>query len=263
VPSYTGATQVDILWDFRKASCSTNTVPSLSSLPRSGGVSTLVTSSTLDCTLMELDGVPVGVYGRTYVGWDAARPIAGDDCVVLHFPDAAYMRISYANVIGVNVPEFSLGYVHQTEVQYPTGVTEGGSSGSALLSKRLDYAIIGTLSNGPNHTCGSDRSDNTDKYSSFRRFYFETDAHTYLSKNFVAPKCPTVAALKDNPKAVETLRTVRDNTLSNTATGRLAVRAYYVAAPTLANWVARSEDFRKAFAFVAGSAAQAADLLMR
>lgn len=263
VPGVATAAQVDIIWDFRRASCSSTSTPSLSSLPRSSGQSILATSSTFDSTLMQLDGVPVGIYGRTYVGWDATLPAVGDECVVIHHPDGAFMRISYANIIHTGVSTASLGYIGQTEVQYPIGVTEGGSSGSALLSVDKDYAIIGTLSNGPYHTCGVDRSENTDKFSSFRRFYFSTAARNYLGGSVVEPQCPSVEALKDNPKALASLRETRDKVLVTSPAGRLFVQAYYFSAPTLADWVRRSDDFRHAFAVVASTAAQVAEYALK
>jgi hypothetical protein len=259
VPGVATAAQVDIIWDFRRASCGSTSTPSLSSLPRSSGQSILATSDTFDCTLMQLDGVPVGTYGRTYVGWDASLPLIGDDCVVLHHPDGAYMRISYADIIRTGTTTASLGYIGQTEVQYPIGVTEGGSSGSALLSVKNDYAIIGTLSNGPYHTCGVDRSENTDKFSSFRRFYFGTAARNYLEGSVVEPQCPSVEALKDNPKALASLRETRDKVLVTSPAGRLFVQAYYFSAPTLADWVRRSGEFRQAFGAVASATAQVAE----
>lgn len=263
VPEAASVNQVDILWDYRASSCSSDDPPELSELLRSSGESVLVTDSSLDCTLMRLDEVPVGPLGRSFVGWDASLPAYKEEGVVLHFPDATHMRISYARVLRTNVSTITLGYTHQNEVQYPSGVTEGGSSGSCLLSEAHGYQLIGTLSNGPSHSCGTDRSGNTDRFSSLRHFYYDTAAKNYLGGNSSGDECPSAQTLKDNPEALKTLRNARDRALTSGAPGAQLVKAYYLAAPTLTRIIRQSEEARAAFAAVASGCAKVAGILMR
>lgn len=170
VPGAASAQQVDIIWDFRTVSCLVGTPPALSSLPRSNAIALLETNRSLDISLLELDDVPSGEYGRTYVGWDTRVPQIGENVVGIHHPDGKYMRVSYGDVTAINQPAFgSLPYIKQTEVQWAQGVTEGGSSGSCLLFEN-DARLMGTLSNGPVHSC-SDISRNKDRYASFRDFF--------------------------------------------------------------------------------------------
>ena len=142
---------------------------------------------------------------------------------------------------------------------YVVGVTEGGSSGSCLLSASEGYALIGTLSNGPSHTCGADRSANTDRFASFRRFYENTDAKSYLSGtdpgNGGTINCPAVQVFKDNAQVLRDLRALRDRGLLKSVAGRQVVTAYYAAAPTMADWVRRSDCFREVFTVTAQAAA--------
>jgi hypothetical protein len=170
IPGAVGVHQADIIWDFRTAQCGTNTPPALASLPRSDVVEILATDSALDVTLLRLDTVPGGIYGRTYVGWDTRTPLINENVVGIHHPDGSHMRVSFGRVTALNQPAFgSLPYVKQIEVRWDEGVTEGGSSGSCLLFEN-DARLIGTLSNGPAHSC-FDTSRNRDRYGSFRDFY--------------------------------------------------------------------------------------------
>ncbi len=262
VPRTVTAAQVDIIWDFRYAACTSSVAPSFSTLPRSNGQSVLVTSSTLDITLMRLDNVSSGANGRTYVGWDTNLPQVGDQVAALHFPQGTAMRISRGRVIGVDLATPTLAYIHQTEAVWDSGVTEPGSSGAALLSS--NYEILGTLSNGVTHTCSADRSGNTDRFSSFRSFYNTTNAKLYLSGSSPPSgtgTCPAKVAFKDNPCRLSELRAFRDAALRPTALGRQVVRLYYVAAPTLAEVVRHSAPAKDLFIAVATPVAEMGNLL--
>ncbi len=261
VPEAASASQVDVVWDYRASTCGSNSTPSFSSLPRSFGESVLATSSGLDATLMRLTDVPVGDFGRTYLGWDTTAPTVGDDVVVMHHPDGSHMRISYGDVVNPNIGTPALGYRNQVEVKWAQGVTEGGSSGSNLLKVASGYRIIGTLSNGPSHVCGG--SNNTDRFSSFSRFYFETDAQLYLSGTNApgGANCPAEVALKGSPEKLDDLRAFRDFGLKSRPAGRLAVAAYYAATPWTTAWARRSETFRSMVAWVAEPMAAVGALL--
>lgn len=162
------AAQIDVVWDYQATECGGAAAPNLATLPRSTGTRVLVNSGTLDVTLLELDEVPDGVYGRAYLGWTTAVPQPGNGVVGIHHPDGSHKRISYGTVTDVDVP--ALGFSNETEVHWDSGVTEGGSSGSCLLLQTEGYAITGMLSGGPFHSCATN-VNNYDYYSSFRDFY--------------------------------------------------------------------------------------------
>ncbi len=165
------APNADVIWDFRVTQCSGATPPSLSSLPRSGGVSLLATSATLDETLLRLDTVPVGAYGRAYLGWDSRAPSVGESVIAMHHPGAKHMRISYGHVEQINVSVSP--YQYETRVGWDDGVTEAGSSGGCLLAADGTYRILGTLTGGSVQTCSGTAEDNFDYFSSFARFFLE------------------------------------------------------------------------------------------
>ena len=247
--------QVDILWDFRTTACDADDAPSLSSLLRSNVDSLLVTSGTLDASLLALDDVPVGSLGRAYLGWDTSTPGVGESVITLHHPQQSYMRISYGRVLAVDQDSVENGYYHQTRVVWDEGVTEQGSSGACLLTDDGRYRIIGVLSNGAIHTCGADRSGNIDMYSSFRHFYSKADE--YLSgegsgdTSDTTSLCPAVKVFADTPEIVAWLRSLRDAGLLKIAGGRRLVDAYYRAAPYLAKRIDQSPEARNLFVVVA------------
>ena len=106
-----------------------------------------------DFTLLRLNGAVPAVANAFWLGWDR-RDIAPIGAAVIHHPKGEEKRISIENdplIIstaleefeGISLPIGAAIYVPNWDV----GTTEGGSSGSALLT-RDTKRIIGTLSGG-------------------------------------------------------------------------------------------------------------------
>ncbi len=256
VPDVAPASQVDVVWDYRATACDTNDPPALSSLPRSDGTRMLTTNSELDITLMEVSSVPNGAFGRFYAGWTDRAVFAGEAITGIHHPRTSHMRISYGDILTSDVT--GVLYYNQIEVLWSDGVTEPGSSGLGLLLDSAGYKIIGTLSNGREHICGS--LNNTDQFSSFRLFF--PQARGFLTgTDKPDPQddgaCPAEVAFKSQPEVLEQLREFRDSVLMKTPVGRKLVDAYYSMAPALAKRVQESPQtaavFRTLALTVAGS----------
>lgn len=251
VPDVADASDVDIIWDYRTVSCGSGT---LASTQRSEGEVLLTSNATYDATLMRLKSVPTGAYGRNYAGWTTNAPTIGNPVVTIHHPDGSYKRISYGTVQGLN--QYSSGFQYQIKVLWHTGVTEGGSSGSPLLLGNAGYRIIGTLSNGPDHSC-TNPSMNYDWYSSFAKFY--PQAQGWLTGSNPPPpqgttgnkSCAAEKVFADHPEVLDNLRTFRDEALEKTAMGRRVVDAYYFAAPALARTIDHAPRFRTVFTALA------------
>ena len=248
VPDVAPANQVDVVWDFRATACNTNDPPAISSLPRSDGTLLLTTNQDLDITLMEVDSVPNGAYGRFYAGWTDRALFPGEAITGIHHPRATHMRISYGVILDTSATGFL--YNNQIEVLWDDGVTEPGSSGLGLLLNGDGYPIIGTLSNGPLHVCGG--TSNTDRFSSFRLFFPQaqgflmgTDKPDPEDPN--SGSCPAEVAFKDQPDVLEQLRDFRDSALMKTPLGRRLVDSYYDMAPSLAKRVQESPQAAAAF----------------
>ena len=107
-----------------------------------------------DCTLLMIrPTLPANVY---WVGWTSATTGTGTSSTCVHHPDGSYQRISFgtknANSFNCGSPTTnwsSLSWNSATQYGVTTiGVTEGGSSGSAIY-RDVDKKLYGVL------TCGA------------------------------------------------------------------------------------------------------------
>jgi hypothetical protein len=112
------------------------------------------TQAASDCTLLMIrPTLPANVY---WVGWTSATTGTGTSSTCVHHPDGSYQRISFgtknANSFNCGSPTTnwsSLSWNSATQYGVTTiGVTEGGSSGSAIY-RDSDRKLYGVL------TCGA------------------------------------------------------------------------------------------------------------
>ncbi len=259
VPEAASAAQVDVLWDYRADTCGEDDAPTWGSVPRSHGDVLLASDSGLDITLFRVNSVPGGAFGRYYLGWTARDLLLGEAVVDIHHPDVSHMRISYGDVLRKGLSHALLLYHHQNEMIWRDGVTEGGSSGSPLLLVNEDYAIGGTLSNGPVHVCGG--AFNTDRFSSFADFF--DSAEGFLTGDDPPDPqdptglCPAKDAFKAYPEMLAQLRAFRDKGLMKSAFGQRLVALYYKNGPAMTKAVQRSPQARALFFLAASPFAQA------
>jgi len=248
----------EVFWDFRASSCGVDDAPLLADLPRSNGDALLATTTKLDATLIRLDHVPDGDYGRAYAGWDARAAQEDDAVLCVHHPEATRMRISKGAV--TEIEQRHNGREHQVIVLWSEGVTENGSSGSALLFADT-LRIAGMLSQGPVHSC-TEPSGNFDWFASFHYFYPEIrqyiDSATPSTEEgqddcrTTGTLCPFVIVFNDHPALLGRFRAFRDDVLLKTALGRPLADAYYRAAPAIGETVSRSAGARGLFVAIAG-----------
>ena len=152
------ARTVQATWFHQRASCETEAVD-----PRAnttfGGADIVATSEPHDATLLRLRRrLPAGVF---FSGWDAQEVLAADAVVGIHHPAGVVKKYSAGEVAGKQDSDDVLGAI---EVLWDEGVTEGGSSGSAIFR---DGLAIGALSHGNVCTSGIYR----DFYGPFARFF--------------------------------------------------------------------------------------------
>ena len=233
---------VEAFWDYRTGSCDTTAkAPPFNTLLRSKGSEMLAVSKRLDGQFLRLDHVPVGQYGRAWAGWDARTPVVGDQVQGFHLPAGTTMKTNYGTVTGVEQTECvdllcSNRYEMQTIVRWDEGITEGGSSGSGMFYRNLNWRLGGMLSNGTIHTCGKPEN-NRDDFASFREFYPLIACH--LSEGAVCvPReksgCLLSRLFGAKSAVTEALRGFRDQGLGATPWGRALSRAYYKVSPPLA-----------------------------
>jgi len=244
---------MEVYWDYRSSACGVNDAPDRDTLPRSNGDALLATNPELDATLLRLDTVPDGIYGRTYLGWDANLLQVDDPILAIHYPSATHMRISKGLVIGIDSAQG--GREKQINVHWDEGVTEGGSSGSCLLLA-ANNRITGMLSQGPTHSC-EDNTGNIDWFASFHEFY--PQVRKYLDADPPAteagendceigdPICPFLYAFFGNREMIADFRLIRDKMLRRSNAGSQLVDIYYDYAPHLAQIIKQSDEARCIF----------------
>ncbi|CAN5513298.1 hypothetical protein BH10ACI1_BH10ACI1_24740 [soil metagenome] len=102
--------------------------------PFTDGATLLSSTPQSDFTFVRLTGSVVG--GLSYVGWDGGDPAANSSIVGIHHPSGSHKRISFGftNAIGSlctgSLPATCGNFI---PVTWTSGVTEGGSSGSAIF----------------------------------------------------------------------------------------------------------------------------------
>lgn len=139
------ASTVELYWFFQTSACD-EAPPALTSVPVTSGADLLATDPTSDFTLLQLRQSPPG--GTYYLGWSTNAPAPGETLTCIHHPMGTYKRISFGNYYGAD-PDF-------WAVQWFSGVTEDGSSGSPLLN--ANHQIIGQLNGGyggPGSSCSA------------------------------------------------------------------------------------------------------------
>ncbi len=156
VGNQTLASTIELFWFYQTSTCN-GTPPALSSVPTtSGGADLLATSGVNDFTLLRLRQVPPA--GTFHLSWSTAAPSSSETLACIHHPTGSYKRISFGNLVGSD-PDF-------WGVQWNSGVTEDGSSGSPLLNG--SHQIIGQLNGGfmgPGSSCSA--PTNADQFGRF------------------------------------------------------------------------------------------------
>ncbi|MCH2162534.1 MAG: PPC domain-containing protein, partial [Phycisphaerales bacterium] len=158
IGSASEAASCEFLFRYRRTNCGSG----LSSGVSSNGSVILDTYSASDNTLLMIDDeLPSNIF---FVGWTTSALSNGTDVVCVHHPAGSYQRISFGDKISSGVCGSS-SYWHG--VQWNDGVTEGGSSGSALY-RESDQKLTSVL------TCGASACSNPsggDGYGRFDRAY--------------------------------------------------------------------------------------------
>ena len=183
------ASSLETHWSYQSSTCDGSTLSS--AYQRITGGATLLhtrgldagvpTDLSMDTTLLRLNKAAPA--GAVFAGWSTAPPPGyGSSRVGIHHPQADWKKISYGVAAGTLAcgwntgTEFSCtsGEGNFYQVNWTSGGTEGGSSGSALYSD--NGQIIATLSGGNGSCAGS-----SSVYSSFRTAFEAGDYGQWLS----------------------------------------------------------------------------------
>jgi len=162
-------------WFFRAAACNSSPVVDQAMTQLTGGARLLYTEAAGDVTLLQLNGQPPAgvVYAGSYFG---AVPAAGTGVVGIHDPKGDLQKYSVGSITGYancDATTCNLGVsaarAAMYQIGWTQGVTEGGSSGSAIFVKlgNTRYAV-GAL-HGGNTDCQNQKG--SDFYGRLDRAY--------------------------------------------------------------------------------------------
>jgi len=155
---------LNTLWFFDAVNCNSNAVPPYVQL--TGGAELLGRSQDHDWALVRLNESPP--YGVRYAAWNAVPVPLTSVTTTLHHPVGDLKKWA-GGYVGQSV-FLSDAVVHGefNEVPYTSGITEGGSSGSALLTYNESggyYEVRGAISEGNLATCPAAPGAVYDDYS--------------------------------------------------------------------------------------------------
>ncbi|HEV3409908.1 MAG TPA: trypsin-like peptidase domain-containing protein, partial [Chthoniobacterales bacterium] len=166
------AQTVEAYWLYQTTSCNSNTLRG-DWARTTGGADLLATRRAEDSSLIRfVASVPPSV---TFAGWTAAPQNFNTTVLALHHPGGSsppsvqsYLRRSVGRISATSASCSASGLSVGYTVDWTSGTTEGGSSGSGIFINdgNVSY-VVGVLSCGPAADTCSDSYDDYGKFSSF------------------------------------------------------------------------------------------------
>jgi len=161
------ASTLTTVWHFEAATCR-GSVPVSNWSQVGGGAQYIYNNPSQDALFLRLNNAPPA--GAYYLGWDASTVTSGTGVTVIHHPSGDLKKVSLGSMLRLTSPE-SIGGANLPfyEVGYSSGTTEGGSSGSGLLTNNgSQYLLRGALWGG---VAACDAITASDWYSRFDIIY--------------------------------------------------------------------------------------------
>ncbi len=160
INTQSAASTLQTYWFYRSTACNSGIAGAYQT--RTGGATLLYHAGITDTSFMRLNvAPPAGVW---LAGWSSAPPVVGAALTGLHHPAGDLLKISFANMngywictpSGTGSDTFScststLAAATFYGITFTGGVTEGGSSGSAIYDS--GHHVIGQLYGGSS-SCG-------------------------------------------------------------------------------------------------------------
>lgn len=167
------ASTLNTYWFYEDAQCVQATDLTRSQATRvTGGATLLYNDTNSDVLFLRLNAAPPS--GAVFAGWDANTISAGTAMTVIHHPAGDVKKVSLGQVLGLvtGVNSLTGSFI---QVGYTSGSTEGGSSGSGLLTQSGgSYYFRGGLYAGSadcSNTGNLNDINNHDYYSRFDLAY--------------------------------------------------------------------------------------------
>ncbi|MBL4593640.1 MAG: T9SS type A sorting domain-containing protein, partial [Flavobacteriales bacterium] len=162
------------MFNYQSATCSPS-VDGVTTQTISGCI-TRANDGPSDFFLVELSSTPPSNYNVFYSGWSSVN-ISPTKGTGIHFPALDVKKISHDNDLIVESGYYTSGNNHWEVLDWNSGTTEGGSSGSPLFDQ--NHRIVGQL-HGGDAACGNDAFDFYGKFS----YSWETNALTSKQLKF-------------------------------------------------------------------------------
>jgi hypothetical protein len=181
------AASIEAFWAYQTTACNSNVVRSDWAFT-DGGATLLVGSASQDSSLLRFNNSVPPV--ASFAGWNAAQLPLNTAVFGLHHPGGglppemtSFLRRSIGTITNLSGPCLSDGF----RVNWNSGTTEGGSSGSGLFVEGASSPeFVGVLSCGPTATC----TGSFDFYGRFANFYHQV-------ASYLTPPPPPAAAKAD------------------------------------------------------------------
>ncbi len=157
VSTNAAASSAVFFWLYQSAVCD-GEPPAADSVRQSRVARFLAGSAESDFSLLLIEGRIPNI-GLSWVGWNAGPVADGTDIACIHHPSGDYKRISFGTAASNPV----CGGAHHFRVNWTSGVTEPGSSGSGAF-RRWSKQLVGQLHCGPS-ACGSVTNDSFGSFS--------------------------------------------------------------------------------------------------
>ncbi len=140
---------LEVYWFYETNGCN-GAVPALGSVPRSVRANYLLSTQATDMSLVMIEGIVPRNLWWNGVSWQS---FISEDTLVngISHPGGAFKRIAFGDIWDEFDSCGATGLTQGTEIDWNSGLTEGGSSGSPLYL--LNGAVVGVLS------CDTSRSD--------------------------------------------------------------------------------------------------------
>ena len=173
-------------WFYRSSSCNGGSAGPYVQQSAGSGTQLLYNNTATDVAFLRLGNVPPA--GTTYAGWKASALAGGNTITALHQPAGDLLKISNGSVsdfLTCSPPDSngqfscntsSAGSSRFYAVSWSSGVTEGGSSGSALFDS--GKYVVGQLYGGGSSCSTPGKSD---IYGRFDVSYASGNLAQYLS----------------------------------------------------------------------------------
>lgn len=144
IDNQTTANSCVFIWRYRTPSCGGTPPANTNDFPRNEGALLLKTRDNSDMSLIGLYEEPLG---DVWLGWNNGDWTLQSNATGIHHPGGSWQRISHGDVTAALWVTYGQNDAHVWRVNWDSGSTEGGSSGSPVLdsSGRIRGQLKGSV----------------------------------------------------------------------------------------------------------------------